>query len=161
MPNMDLGFKHLPNCSTLLKHQQLRTSGGWVVSMNQNQSKAAFFRFLQLCCMLLSKAGLPLKKLFGPSSSVSIAFRARRQGQGEFADDPAERDPKLVALGEQKPPVLPRCTGRDCIFSVKIPSNSTACTGIQRCTSETPNPLSAMAAWQCSGTWPASLPMHW
>jgi hypothetical protein len=47
---------------------------------------------LQLCYVFLSKAGLSLEKLFGPSSAISIALSTRRQGQGEFADDPEESE---------------------------------------------------------------------
>lgn len=38
--------------------------------------------------MLLSEASLPLEKLFGPRSSITIALSTGRQGQGEFSDDP-------------------------------------------------------------------------
>mmetsp|Transcript_59080 Transcript_59080/g.129564 ORF Transcript_59080/g.129564 Transcript_59080/m.129564 type:complete len:203 (+) Transcript_59080:159-767(+) len=42
-------------------------------------------------CVFLSKAGLSLEKLFGPSSAISIALSTRRQGQGELADDHGKR----------------------------------------------------------------------
>ena len=49
-------------------------------------------QLLQLCYVFLSKAGLSLEKLFGPSSAISIALSTRRQGQGELADDPEESE---------------------------------------------------------------------
>lgn len=90
--------------------------------------------------MLLSKASLSLEKLFGPRSSISIAVSTRRQGKGEFSDDHWKR---LHIL-------------RQHTFEFHRLAHTGLHTHLLRICEVHLHP-----AWQCSGTLPASFPMHW